>query len=105
MGYVYDHAGPQALWKTMASVTPHYWQHMIDVTVNGTFKEAVLEQIGWPVMVNNPLPEERNVPGYEFARQSCGFAVYKDPNDIPAFVYETLGYKKPDYVEKPKNWK
>ncbi|HIZ06658.1 MAG TPA: hypothetical protein IAA08_01840 [Candidatus Eubacterium avistercoris] len=182
MGYVYEHAGPKALWETMSSVTPHYWQHMIDVTVNGTFKDAVLEQIGglethgepleimeddekvvvwmrpcgsgqflveqgvyeapsncvrckacpetwnidnfpvycvhapqqeilsikqigWPVMVNNPLPEERNAPGYEFARQSCGFAVYKDPNDIPAFVYETLGFKKPDHVEKPAKWK
>lgn len=182
MGYVYEHAGPKALWETMSSVTPHYWQHMIDVTVNGTFKDAVLEQIGglethgepleimeddekvvvwmrpcgsgqflveqgvyeapsncvrckacpetwnidnfpvycvhapqqeilsikqigWPVMVNNPLPEERNAPGYEFARQSCGFAVYKDPNDIPAFVYETLGFKKPDHVEKPVKWK
>ena len=181
MGYVYEHAGPKALWETMSSVTPHYWQHMIDVTVNGTFKDAVLEQIGglethgepleimeddekvvvwmrpcgsgqflveqgvyeapsncvrckacpetwnidnfpvycvhapqqeilsikqigWPVMVNNPLPEERNAPGYEFARQSCGFAVYKDPNDIPAFVYETLGFKKPDHVEKPAKW-
>ena len=182
MGYVYEHAGPKALWETMSSVTPHYWQHMIDVTVNGTFKDAVLEQIGglethgepleimeddekvvvwmrpcgsgqflveqgvyeapsncvrckacpetwnidnfpvycvhapqqeilsikqigWPVMVNNPLPEERNAPGYEFARQSCGFADYKDPNDIPAFVYETLGFKKPDHVEKPAKWK
>ena len=23
-------------------------------------------------MVNCPLPEERNKPGYEFAKQSCG---------------------------------
>lgn len=181
MGYVYQHAGPDALWTTMASVTPHYWQHMIDVTLNGTFKDAVLEQIdglethgepleimeddekvvvwmrpcgsgqflveqgvyeapqscarckacpqtwnldnfpvycvhapqqeilsikqvGWPIMVNNPLPEERNVPGYEFARQSCGFAVYKDPNDIPEFVYTTLGFEKPAHVDKPKLW-
>lgn len=181
MGYVYDHAGPDALWETMAKVTPTYWQHMIDVTVNGTFKDAVMEQIGglethgeplrieeddekvtvwmdpcgsgqflveqgvyeapsncvrckscsqtwnidrfpvycvhapqqeilsikqigWPVMVNNPLPAERDVPGYEFARQSCGFAVYKDPNDIPEFVYETLGFKKPAHVDKPAKW-
>lgn len=181
MGYVYEHAGPEALWSTMSSVTPHYWQHMIDVTINGTFKDAVLEQIGglethgepleimeddekvvvwmrpcgsgqflveqgvyeapqscarckacpqtwnldnfpvycvhapqqeilsikqvgWPIMVNNPLPEERNVPGYEFARQSCGFAVYKDPNDIPEFVYTTLGFEKPAHVDKPKLW-
>lgn len=181
MGYVYQHAGPDALWTTMASVTPHYWQHMIDVTLNGTFKDAVLEQIGglethgepleimeddekvvvwmrpcgsgqflveqgvyeapqscarckacpqtwnldnfpvycvhapqqeilsikqvgWPIMVNNPLPEERNVPGYEFARQSCGFSVYKDPNDIPEFVYTTLGFEKPAHVDKPKLW-
>lgn len=182
MGYVYEHAGPEALWTTMASVTPHYWQHMIDVTVNGTFKDAVMEQIGglethgepleimeddekvvvwmrpcgsgqflqetrhvyeapqkcvrckacpqtwnidnfpvycvhapqqeilsikqigWPVMVNCPLPEERNQPGYKFARQSCGFAVYKDPNDIPEFVYKTLGFEKPAHVDKPAKW-
>ncbi len=181
MGYVYEHGGPDALWETMSKVTPTYWQHMIDVTVNGTFKDAVMEQIGglethgeplrieeddekvtvwmdpcgsgqflveqgvyeapsncvrckscsqtwnidrfpvycvhapqqeilsikqigWPVMVNNPLPAERDVPGYEFARQSCGFAVYKDPNDIPEFVYETLGFKKPAHVDKPAKW-
>jgi len=182
MGYVYKHAGPEAVWETMATVTPIYWQHMIDVTINGTYKDAILEQIGglethgepleimeddekvvvwmrpcgsgqflveqgiyeppqngvrckacketwnldnfpiycvhapqqellsikqvgWPVMVNNPLPEERNAPGYEFAKQSCGFAVYKDPNDIPAFVYETYGLQKPEHVEIPKLWK
>ena len=52
-----------------------------------------IKQIGWPVMVNNPLPEERNVPGYEFARQSCGFAVYKDPNDIPLLYTKPLDLK------------
>ena len=55
MGCVYDHAGPEALWSTMASVTPHYWQHMIDVTLNGTFKEAVLEQIGGLETHGEPL--------------------------------------------------
>lgn len=182
MGYVYRNAGPDALWETMGKVTPFYWQHMIDVTVNGTFKEAVLEQvgglethgepleimeddekvvvwmrpcgsgqylvdkgmydaphncarckachntwdidnfpvycvhaplqemfsikqIGWPVMVNCPLPEERNQIGYEFAKQSCGFAVYKDPNMIPEYVYEKLGFQKPNHIEKPKQWK
>ncbi|MGM9890136.1 MAG: hypothetical protein ACI317_04865 [Floccifex porci] len=182
MSYVYRHAGPEALWETMGKVTPFYWQHMIDVTVNGTFKEAVMEQvgglethgepleimeddekvvvwmrpcgsgqylvdkgmyqephncarckachntwdiedfpvycvhaplqemfsikqIGWPVMVNCPLPEERNRPGYEFAKQSCGFAVYKDPNKIPKYVYEKLGFEKPEYIEKPKLWR
>lgn len=182
MGYVYNHAGPEALWSTMASVTPQYWQHMIDVTLNGTFKDAVMEQIGglethgepleimeddekvvvwmrpcgsgqflmetrhvyeapqkcvrckacpqtwnidnfpvycvhapqqeilsikqigWPVMVNCPLPAERDVPGYQFAKQSCGFAVYKDPNDIPEYVYKTLGFEKPAHVDKPANW-
>lgn len=182
MGYVYRNAGPDALWETMGKVTPFYWQHMIDVTVNGTFKEAVLEQvgglethgepleimeddekvviwmrpcgsgqylvdkgmydaphncarckachntwdidnfpvycvhaplqemfsikqIGWPVMVNCPLPKERNQMGYEFAKQSCGFAVYKDPNMIPEYVYEKLGFQKPNHIEKPKQWK
>lgn len=51
-----------------------------------------------------PLPEERDVPGYKFAKQSCGFAVYKDPNDIPEFVYKTLGFEKPAHVEKPAKW-
>lgn len=181
MGYVYTHCGPEMLWKTMATVTPQYWQGMIDAAVNGTFKDAVqqqilglethgepleiveddekvvvwmrpcgsgqmlmesgvyeapqncvrcsacaqtwnidrfpvycvhapqqeilsIEQVGWPIMVNCPLPEEREVPGYEFAKQSCGFAVYKDPNDIPEYVYKTLGYEKPVHVEKPKLW-
>ena len=53
--YVYEHAGPKALWETMSSVTPHYWQHMIDVTVNGTFKDAVLEQIGGLETHGEPL--------------------------------------------------
>lgn len=182
MSYVYRHAGPEALWETMGKVTPFYWQHMIDVTINGTFKDAVLEQIGglethgepleimeddekvvvwmrpcgsgqylvdkgvyeapqncvrckachntweidefpvycvhaplqemysihqigWPVMVNCPLPEERNEPGYEFAKQSCGFAVYKDPNKIPEYVYENLGFQKPEHIEIPKLWR
>ena len=63
-----------------------------------------IKQIGWLVMVNCPLPEERDVPGYMFAKQSCGFAVYKDPNDIPEFVYKTLGFEKPAHVEKPAKW-
>ena len=182
MGYVYEHAGPEALWTTMASVTPQYWQPMIDAAVNGTYKDAVLQQIaglethgqpleimeddekvvvwmrpcgsgtflmetrrvydapqncarrkacpqtwnidnfpvycvhapqqeilsikqiGWPIMVNCPLPEERNQPGYQFAKQCCGFAVYKDPNDIPEFVYKTLGFEKPAHVDKPAKW-
>ena len=45
MGYVYEHGGPEALWSTMASVTPKYWQGMIDAAVNGTYKDAVLQQI------------------------------------------------------------
>ena len=39
-----------------------------------------------------------------FAKQSCGVAVYKDPNDIPEFVYKTLGFEKPAHVEKPAKW-
>lgn len=181
MGYVYKHGGPEALWSTMATVTPQYWQGMIDAAVKGTYKDAVqqqilglethgepleimeddekvvvwmrpcgsgqflvekgvyeapqncvrcracpqtwnldnfpvycvhapqqeilsIKQVGWPIMVNCPLPEERNAEGYEFARQSCGFAVYKDPNNIPEFVYKTLGYEKPEHVEKPVLW-
>ena len=60
-----------------------------------------IKQIGWLVMVNCPLPEERDVPGYMFAKQSCGFAVYKDPNDIPEFVYKTLGFEKPPMWRNP----
>lgn len=181
MGYVYTELGPDALWETMATVTPQYWQAMIDAAVNGTYKEAILQQvaglethgqplrieefddkvtvwmnpcgsgqmllekgiyeapqhcvrckacpqtwnidnfpvycvhapqqellsikqIGWPIMVNNPLPEERNAPGYQFAHQSCGFSVYKEPDLIPEFVYETFGMKKPAHIEKPAKW-
>lgn len=63
-----------------------------------------IKQIGWPIMVNCPLPEERNQPGYQFAKKCCGFAVYKDPNNIPEFVYKTLGFEKPAHVDKPAKW-
>lgn len=31
-------------------------------------------------------------------------AVYKDPNDIPEYVYKTLGYEKTEHIENPKLW-
>ena len=55
MGYVYEHAGPEALWITMASVTPQYWQPMIDAAVNGTYKDAVLQQIAGLETHGQPL--------------------------------------------------
>ena len=99
MGYVYQHAGPDALWTTMASVTPHYWQHMIDVTLNGTFKDAVLEQIGGLETHGEPL---------EIMEDDEKVVVWMRPCGSGQFLVEQGVYEAPQSCARckacPQTW-
>lgn len=66
--------------------------------VHAPIQEMIaIGEMGYPDFVNCPCIELKEDPNWTCANQSCRFAVYKDPKQTPAEVYERLGLKKPDF--------